>query len=117
MARVFGITSTASGVSAVVLQGVTRNETADIKEATNEKGQVTDRIAVSVTKSAEIKGLVDGTISASAGAKVTAGGITDGLISNLSVTESNQDYQQFSCTVETKDAAVNVAYTAPTVGA
>lgn len=114
MARIFGITSTASGVSAVVLQGVTRNETADIKDAVGSDGKVTDSIAVSVTKTAEIKGLVDGTISTTAGAKITAGGITDGLVSNLSVTESNQDYQQFSCTVQTKDSAANVAYGATT---
>jgi hypothetical protein len=109
MARTFGITSTAAGITATVINGVTRSESAEIAEARNASGAVTDRQAYSRTKTAEISGLVDGTISVEAGDKVTAGGITDGLITNLAITESNTDYQQFSATVETKDSAVNVA--------
>lgn len=109
MARTFGITSTAAGIAAVVINGVTRNESVEIAEARNGSGAVTDRQAYSRTKTAEITGLVDGVIAVEAGDKLTAGGITDGLLENLSITEVNTDYQQFSATVGTKDSAVNAA--------
>ena len=109
MARSFGITSTAAGITATVLNSVNSSQTAEIAEARGVDGKVTDRKAYSQTKTVEVSGLVDGSITVEAGDKVTAGGITDGLVTNLSVTESNTDYQQFSATVETKDSAANVA--------
>jgi hypothetical protein len=93
------------------LTGVTRSETAEVAEARDADGTATDRKAYSVTKKAEITGLIDGTFSVTAGSVVTAGGITSGIVTDLSVTETNDGYQTFSATVETKDSATNVAVT------
>lgn len=111
MARIFGVVSTASGISAVVIHGITSTQKADIAEAKGADGRVTDRKVVSVTKTVEVKGLIDGTMTVAAGDKITAGSITDGLITDITITEVNNEYQAFTCTVEQKDSATNVAYT------
>ena len=109
MARTFGITSTASGITGVVINGITRNDSAEIAEARGADGKVTDRKAYSRTQTAEISGLIDGSFSVTAGQVVTGGGIASGLVTQTSITEVNSDYQQFTATIETKDSATNVA--------
>ena len=106
MALSFGVTLT-GGYG--VLQSAGKTSTAEIAEARNEVGKVTDMKAYSRTNEGTSEGIFDGDTVADAGAELTVAGVA-GLITNVSVNESNTDYKRVSVTVQTKDAAVLSAY-------
>jgi len=106
MALSFGVTST-GGYG--VLQSLSESSTAEIAEARDENGKVTDQKAYSKTNEATAEGIFDGDSVADAGASLTVGSLT-GLITSVSKTESNTDYKRVSVTIQKKDAATQSAY-------
>ena len=108
MALSFGVTSS-GGYG--VLNSLTETYTSEIAEARNKLGKVTDQQAYSVTSEATAEGLFNGDSLASAGTSLTIGSVT-GLITNLSKTQTNTDYQKVSVTVSKKDAATQTGYSA-----
>ena len=60
MARKFGIITSVENLQAgIVVNGITRNESAEIAEARNEKGQITDLAAYSRAESISVQGVID----------------------------------------------------------
>ena len=110
MARSFGVTSTATGVAASLLQTVETTSTVEMAEARNNVGKVSDQKAYSKTDEVRVDFLVDdaSTVPA-AGTSATAGGLT-GLVSNVSKSETGTNYATGSYTLQKKDAATQVAY-------
>jgi hypothetical protein len=105
MARVFGVTSTVEGLTASLLQNITKNETTDRAEARNEVGKVTDLKAYSKTVTASAEFVIDSTDTMpEVGTELTIGSVT-GLITDKSVNENNTAYQAGTLAIETKDAA------------
>jgi hypothetical protein len=106
MALSFGVTST-GGYG--VLQSLSTNGTAEIAEARNSTGKVTDQKAYSITQEATAEGLFDGDTIADPGTSLAVGGVT-GLITNVGTTETNTEYKRVTVTVQKKDAATQAAY-------
>ncbi len=106
MPLTFGVTST-GGYG--VLQSVNKTSTAEIAEARDQVGKVTNQKAYSKTNEATAEGVFDGDTLADAGAELTVGDVI-GLITNVSKSESNTDFQRVSVTVQKKDAATLSAY-------
>lgn len=106
MALVFGVTST-GGYG--VLQSLTETQTAEVAEARNESGKVTDQIAYSKTHEVTAEGLFNGDTLGGAGSSLTAGSLT-GLILSQTVSETNTGYKTVSVTIQKKDSATQVAY-------
>lgn len=106
MSLSFGVTST-GGYG--VLQSATKTSTAEIADARNAEGKVTDQKAYSKTNEVSAEALFNGETLAEAGAELTVGGLA-GLITNISKSESNTDFQRVSVTVQKKDAATLSAY-------
>ncbi len=106
MALSFGVTST-GGYG--VLQSVNTTSSAEIADARNAVGKVTDQHAYSKTNEVSAEALFTGETLAEAGAELTVGGLA-GLITNISKSESNTDFQRVSVTVQKKDAATLSAY-------
>lgn len=109
MAVSFGVTST-GGYG--VLNSMNMRYTTETAECREELGKVTDMIGYSVTKEASFEAVWNGSDPV-AGASVTIGPIT-GILTSAEVRESNTDYKRISGTVQTKDAATVVAYSAGT---
>lgn len=74
MARQFGIITTTTGISGIVVNSFSRNKTAEIAEARNEKGEVTDLKAYSKGETISVTGLLDAeSITIEPGSKLTLG--------------------------------------------
>lgn len=107
MSLVFGVTST-GGYG--VLQSLSETETAEIAEARDAGGKVTDMKAYSKTKEASADFLFDDTdVMAGAGTSLQVGSVT-GLITSISKSEENTGYKKGTVTVQTKDSATLAAY-------
>jgi hypothetical protein len=109
MARVFGVVATGGGLSASLLQSLSENATAEIAEARDENGLVTDQTAYSRETTASLEAVFDAADSLpKAGASITIGAVT-GLVTAVGSQESNTGYK--SCTIEVskKDSATQVA--------
>lgn len=115
MARQFGIITTTTGITGIVVNSLTTNNTAEIAEARNEKGQVTDLKAYSKGETISITGLLDGDVTVEAGAKLTLGE-KDYIIETVDRNETNTGYVEVSLSARTADAATIDAYTAPSAG-
>lgn len=112
MARVLGIITKPDNTQIpVVFQNVRANSTVEVAEAKAEDGKVTDRAAVSKTKTVNFDGFVNSetplTIEAGAIATFNAESY---LITSIELTQSAGQYQQMSGTMERKDAATSTAY-------
>jgi hypothetical protein len=105
MALSFGVTST-GGYG--VLQSLSETQTAEIADARDATGKVTDQQAYSKTAEATAEGLFNGDSLGGAGTSLTIGSVV-GLITNQSITETNTDYKRVSVTVQKKDSATQVA--------
>lgn len=112
MARMFGIITTATGVTGIVINSLTINNTAEIAEARNEKGQVTDLKAYSKGETISVTGLLDGETTVSAGETLTIGE-KNYIIESVDRNETNTGYVEVSLSARTADAAVIDAYVAP----
>ena len=106
--RKFGVITSMTGVeSGFVCTGLTRSGGADIAEARNGEGKVTDLIAYSRNKSISISGLLDvqeGKPLPQAGDVLTLEG-EEYLIESCDQTESNTDYVQVSISARRADDA------------
>lgn len=116
MARQFGIISTPSGtVSGLVVTSFTSSTSAEIAEARNEQGHVTDLKAYSKGTSVSVRGLLDNTeVSVSAGDIFTLNSV-DYIIESVNRTETNTAYIEIDFSARTADAAEISAYVAPAV--
>ncbi len=115
MSRQFGIITTTTGITGIVVNSLTTNNTAEIAEARNEKGQVTDLKAYSKGETISITGLLDGDVTVEAGAKLTLGE-KDYIIETVDRNETNIGFVEVSLSARTADAAEIAAYTAPSAG-
>ena len=106
MALSFGVTST-GGYG--VLQSLSETETAEIADARDESGKVTDQKAYSKTSEATAEGIFNGDSLGGAGTSLTIGSVT-GLITNQGIAESNTGYKTVSVSIQKKDSATQVAY-------
>lgn len=114
MARQFGIITTPAGtVTGLVVTSFTSSTSAEIAEARNEQGYVTDLKAYSKGTSISVRGLLDSTdVTVSAGDTFSLSG-KDYIIESVNRTESNTAYIEIDFSARTADAAVISAYTAP----
>lgn len=103
--RHFGITSSTSGLQAgVIANSLTHNETVEVAEARNEKGQIIDLAPYSKGEEMTIDGLFISDAVAP-GVKITVGD-KDYLVTSNNKTESNTDFQRASLNCRTADEAV-----------
>ena len=110
MARQFGVLTTADDVvTAAMLQTSETTATAEIAEARDNNGKVTDQKAYSKTQEVRMDYLIDSgdTDLPAAGAEVETSALT-GLATNVSRSETNTGYATGSFTVQLKDAADQV---------
>lgn len=108
MARKFGIVTSLTGLQAgIVVNGITRDESAEIAEARNEKGEVTDLQAYSVGESISVQGVIDdekGEI-VKAGSKLTLAG-RDYIVESVNKPETNTGFCEATINARTADSAV-----------
>ena len=115
MACTFGILggggSPAVSVTGMVVNGINENSSAEIAEARNEYGQVTDMKSYSQSKEISFEGVVNGSVTAAAGDVLTYDGDSY-LLTSFAKTTTNTDFQKVSGTAKrTDDAATVTAYT------
>ncbi len=115
MAKQFGIITTTTGISGIVVNSLTRNRTAEIAEARNEKGQVTDLKAYSTGETISVTGLLDAeAITIEPGSKLTLGE-KDYIIESVDQNETNTGYAEVTLSARTADSAEIDPYAAETV--
>jgi len=111
MARQFGIITTTSGaVTGIVVTSFQKQKTAEIAEARDSEGKVTDLKAYSVGTSITITGLLDATtVSVGAGDSLTLGAVNY-IIESSNQNETNTTYCEVTITARTADAAAISPY-------
>ena len=110
MARQFGIITTTTGISGIVVNSFSRNKTAEIAEARNEKGEVTDLKAYSKGETISVTGLLDAeSITIEPGSKLTLGE-KDYIIESVDQSETNTGYVEVTLSARTADSAQIEAY-------
>ena len=110
MARQFGIITTTTGISGIVVNSFSRNKTAEISEARNEKGEVTDLKAYSKGETISVTGLLDAeSITIEPGSKLTLGE-KDYIIESVDQSETNTGYVEVTLSARTADSAQIEAY-------
>ena len=115
MAKQFGIITTTTGISGIVVNSLTRNRTAEIAEARNEKGQVTDLKAYSTGETISVTGLLDAeALTIEPGSKLTLGE-KDYIIESVDQNETNTGYTEVTLSARTADSADIDPYAAETV--
>ena len=115
MAKQFGIITTTTGISGIVVNSLTRNRTAEIAEARNEKGQVTDLKAYSTGETISVTGLLDAeALTIEPGSKLTLGE-KDYIIESVDQNETNTGYTEVTLSARTADSVDIDPYAAETV--
>ena len=105
----FGVTKTAAGITAGLLQSVEEGQTGERAEARTAAGAVAAITAYSRTKTASAEFIVDsGDTLPDAGDSVVIGGTT-GLCTDVSSREENTGFKSGRIAVETKDSATLTA--------
>ena len=113
MARQFGIITTTTGITSIVVNSIQRNQHVEVAEARNESGHVTDMNAYGRTETVNIRGLLDAaTCAITAGSTLTLGETTY-LIESCDVSETNTGFAEVTISAKLSDAATITAYTAP----
>ena len=116
MARQFGIITTSAGVTGIVTNSMSTKESADVAEARDENGKVTDVKAYSRRTTFDIRGVMDSaSIAVHAGDSVTLGGKTC-IVKSVDVSESNTGFAEASVSAEAVDSAAVSAYDGGTTG-
>ena len=114
MARQFGIITTSAGIAGIVVNSLSKQESADVAEARDETGKVTDVKAYSRRTTYDIKGVLDSaSLSVHAGDTVTLGGKTC-IVKNADQDETHTGFAEGSISAETVDDATPVAYDSST---
>jgi len=110
MARQFGIITTSAGVAGIVTNSFSTKESADVAEARDENGKVTDVKAYSRRTTYDLRGVMDSaSISVHAGDSVILGGKTC-IVKSVDVSESNTGFAEASVSAEAVDSAAVSAY-------
>lgn len=106
--RFFGIVSNVEGLQGgITVNGLDFNDSAEIAQARNEKGQIIDLAAYSNAKSVSVSGVMDsakGTL-ATAGSKLTLNG-KDWIIQSVQKQESNTAFVTVTLSCRTADNAI-----------
>ena len=105
MAVQFGIITSTTGVSGISLTDLTIATGADIAEARDESGKVTDLKAYSQNKTITCNGYLtysDGAVQA--GSTITVGSQTF-IVESAEQVESNVDFVRYNITMRTADSA------------
>jgi pyridoxine 5'-phosphate synthase PdxJ len=111
MARQFGIITTTTGITGIVVNSLTTSNSAEIAEARDENGKITDLKAYSKAETISVSGLLDGSIGVQAGAKLTLNSV-DYIIESVEISETNTGYTEVSLTARTADSAAIAPYAA-----
>jgi hypothetical protein len=116
MACTFGIKGGGANpdiiVTGSVMNGISLTSSAEIAEARNEYGQVTDAKAFSQSEEVSFEGVVDGDVSSVKAGNVLEHKSKDYIITSFTHTTTNTDFQKISGTAKrTDDAATVTAYT------
>ena len=94
--RVFGVTSTLSGLgTGIIVNSMSETDAVEVAEARNEKGKILDKAAYSYSNTMSIDGLYTTGTGTDAGDVVTVNG-RQYLIDNKTHNESNQEFQTAS---------------------
>ena len=99
MARQFGIVTTSTGVSSIVIQSLQHGTSAETAQAMDEKGNITDINGYGKKTSVTIKGLLDGSVDVAAGDIITVGSDSY-IITSVTVSESNTGYAEADISAE-----------------
>lgn len=101
-ARIFGVTTNLSGIqTGLIANDVSWNDTTQIAEARNEKGELLDLASYSKGGTASINGLHVG--SGIAVGSVVNLGVISGLVESTTKTENNTSFQTGSLSVRYGD--------------
>ena len=105
----FGVTGDKGDFSATIFESIATKQTPQISDAQGEDGKTTHSIAYSMENTVDVSGYVDGAIGVQGGQVATVAGLT-GLVTNMTINQSNKDWQKYSATVSKKDNAVLIPY-------
>ena len=108
MARQFGIITTNTGVSSIVIQSIQIGSSVETAQAMDEHGKIIDINGYGAKNTINIKGLVDGSVSAKAGDVITAEGGSY-IITSFQKSESNTGYAEVDVTAEGAPGVTPVA--------
>ena len=112
MARQFGIVTTSSGVTSIVIQSIQIGNSVETANAMDENGNITDINGYGKKNSVTIKGLLDGTVAVAAGDIITVGSDSY-IITSVQISESNTGYAEADISAE---GAPGVTPVGPTSG-
>ena len=106
--RKFGIITNIQGLSGgICVNSLSYSQTAEIAEARNEKGQITDYAAFSKSKTLSLTGVMDTAKGelATAGSKITIDE-KDWIIDTVSKNETNNTFVEVTISAKTADNAI-----------
>ena len=112
--RSFGIITSTAGLQAgICVNSIDATESAEIAEARDEKGKVTDLAAFSKGTSVTISGVLDSAKGelVTGGAKITVGG-KDYIVESVQKNEVNNTFVNVTVQAKTADTATITEYTA-----
>ena len=116
MARQFGIITTVSGITSVVVTSFSEKQNVQIAEARDSRGQITDLKAYSLGVTVHIKGYLDNTAcDVQAGDTLELGG-RHYIIESISRNETNTAYAEVDITGRSADSAEAEKYPHPVSG-
>ena len=105
----FGILTTDSGLSNVIIQSISKKGNAEIAEARDQNGAIIALHAYSKSSTVEIRALLDAdSVTTEAGQLITIGS-QNYIIESTSQDESNTGWAEVSLTAKTADSATVTA--------
>ena len=109
MARTFAVTGTATDLSSSLIQSIEDSSDAEIAQARNASGAISDEKAYSATQKVTVEFITDsGDTLPSVGTSAVTSAMT-GLVENVTETERNTEFQSGRFTVTKGDSATQVA--------
>jgi hypothetical protein len=94
-----------------IFQSVNHNDSAEVAEARGADGKVIEQKAYSVTNEKQFEALIDSEVATLPGiGEALTVGTWEGIITSVSLTESNTEYQKLSVTAQKKDSATIVGF-------
>ena len=114
MAKQFGIVTTATGVSSIVVTSFSETSNVEIAEARDGQGKVTDMQAYSRNKTVAIKGFLDGSTIVEAGSVLTLNGVSY-IVESVTRNETNTGFVEVDISAKSADSATVTAYNTSTV--
>lgn len=102
-ARIFGITSSLSGVEGYIINSYSENETVESARAQDEKGKVLDIAGYTQGREITMEALCTASSEAVHAGSAIDLGDRQGLITSVNKTESNTDFQRAQITAQAAD--------------